>query len=108
MIRRWMAAGEQIMLWGGGSKAVAFLSFTRTEGNLNAAIDINPRKANTFLPGSGLPVLSPHQAKTRDPTRIILLNRIYRAEVEHECSHLGINAPIVALADLACADAPCG
>ena len=96
-IGAWIAAGEQIMLWGGGSKAVAFVSFTHAEGNLLAAIDINPRKSNTFLPGSGLPVLSPGQAKTCEVRMIILLNPIYRTEVERECSRLGIHASIVAL-----------
>lgn len=97
-IRGWARAGERIMLWGGGSKAVAFTSFTRTEAYVLAAIDINPRKSNTFLPGSGLPVLSPDQAKSGRPTLIVLLNSAYRAEVERECSHLDIEATIVEVA----------
>jgi Methyltransferase domain/C-methyltransferase C-terminal domain len=101
-IRRWTTAGEQIMLWGAGSKAVAFVSFTHAEGHLLAAIDINPRKSNTFLPGSGVPVLSPNQAKTCEGTIIILLNPVYRAEVARECSRLGIDASIVALGGSEC------
>ena len=96
-IHGWISTSEQIMLWGGGSKAVAFISFTKSAEHLLAAIDINPRKWKTYLPGSCLPVLSPNQAKTSELTRIILLNRAYHDEVQRECSRVGIEALIVAV-----------
>jgi Methyltransferase domain/C-methyltransferase C-terminal domain len=99
-INKWDAAGERVLLWGGGSKAVAFLSFTGTEEHLLAAIDVNPRKSNSFLPGSCLPIISPSQAKELNPTVIILLNPIYRAEVERDCRRFGMEASIIDLGNV--------
>jgi 2-polyprenyl-3-methyl-5-hydroxy-6-metoxy-1,4-benzoquinol methylase len=87
-------AGARVMLWGGGSKAVAFVSFTATAEDLVGAIDINPRKADTYLPGSGLPVRTPEQAASLDPSDIVLLNPIYLEEVERQSAAAGIRASI--------------
>ncbi len=100
--RQWAAdvsAGGRLALWGGGSKAVAFLSATAIAGRIHAAIDINPRKADTFLAGSAVPVVSPQDAGGMDISHVLLLNPVYRAEVSQMMAEHGIHAQLTAMAE---------
>lgn len=82
------------MLWGGGSKAVGFLSGIGNTASsaVKAVVDINPHKQGRFLPGSGHPVLSPEQLSVSPPDHIVLLNPVYRAEVGELLERFDINA----------------
>jgi glycosyltransferase involved in cell wall biosynthesis len=86
--------GERLILWGAGSKAVAFLGFTGAGPTVVGAIDINPRKQGTFLPASGVEVLAPETAVALSPDRIILMNGTYLGEVALHCARVGLEAPI--------------
>jgi hypothetical protein len=85
-------------IWGGGSKAVAFVSaLGGAPAGLDCAVDINPYKHGYFLPGSGVPVVGPEALRDRRPDRIVLMNPIYQREVEEELARLGIDAPVIAV-----------
>jgi len=102
--RQWAACtghAGRVALWGGGSKAVAFLSATGIAGHVAAAIDINPRKAGTYLAGSGVPVVSPDTATDLELSDIVLLNPAYKAEVDSMMRARGI-APRLHMLDNAC------
>lgn len=75
-------AGRAVFLWGGGSKAVAFISGMEGHSAIRGAIDINPHKQGTFLPGSGLPIHSPHVLKQHPDSLVIVMNPNYKGEVE--------------------------
>jgi SAM-dependent methyltransferase len=102
-INKWQVWAEQaradggVALWGGGSKAVAFLSATGLAGRMQAAIDINPRKAGTFLAGSGVPVVSPQQAADMNLAHVLLLNPVYRDEVSQTMAALGMRSTLTVL-----------
>ena len=102
-ISRWQAwaarAGldGKVALWGGGSKAVAFLSATGLTESVHAAIDINPRKAGTFLAGSGVQVVTPQQAAGMDLRHVLLLNPAYRGEVSRMMAGLYMRAKLTVL-----------
>ncbi len=100
--RQWaegVSADGGLALWGGGSKAVAFVSATGIADCTQAAIDINPRKAGTFLAGSGVPVISPEDAGGIDISHVLLLNPVYRAEVSRMMTDNGIRARLTVLAE---------
>lgn len=85
---RWMGiinacsrVGRPVFLWGGGSKAVAFLSGMREHPAIEGAIDINPHKQGTYLPGSGLPIYSHHILKQHTDALVIVMNPNYKSEV---------------------------
>ncbi len=89
---RVVSSNGKVALWGGGSKAVAFLSATGMAQSVSAAIDINPRKAGTYLAASAVPVLSPDMAARAHITDIVLLNPVYEAEVVEMMSQVGFKA----------------
>ncbi|MEC7763665.1 MAG: class I SAM-dependent methyltransferase [Pseudomonadota bacterium] len=76
-----IAAGRRPIIWGAGSKAVAFLNFTGLEDAIDCAIDINPLKRGTFLPGSGIPVFLPEDADFTTVTDVVVMNPVYANEI---------------------------
>jgi SAM-dependent methyltransferase len=72
---------EKVIIWGGGSKAVAFISLVGCEENISAVVDINPYKQGTFLPGSGLVIVSPNDLPGIKPDKVIVMNPIYSSEI---------------------------
>lgn len=69
------------MVWGSGSKAVAFLSALQLNHTVQYTVDINPRKTGSYLPGTGQQVVSPDFLIDYQPDKIILMNPLYRGEV---------------------------
>lgn len=96
-ISTWRRRRQKAVLWGGGSKAVAFLSGVGQPDAIAAAVDINPHKQGTFLPASGLPVIGPHELVSVRPEKIILMNAIYQQEVRNQLRDLGIDAELISL-----------
>jgi hypothetical protein len=100
-VRSWrerLTAGPgPVLLWGGGSKAVAFLAWTGVAAGISSVVDINPLKRGSRLPGSGLPVLAPADAADLSPARIVVMNPVYRDEVRERCATLGLEAELLAL-----------
>lgn len=75
-----------IALWGAASKAVAFAGMLGDSARLlSAAVDINPAKQGHYLPVTGLPIVSPEEAKTSGIRAAVVVNPIYLEEVEHLC-----------------------
>ncbi len=84
------------VLWGGGSKAVAFLSMLGEQAAA-AAVDIDPAKQGGFLPGSGVPIVAPQSLVALRPGLVIVMNGVYLAEIKAELARLGVRAEVEAL-----------
>jgi len=95
---RWIedlkADGRSLAFWGGASKAVGFLSITGTSGQFDYAIDINPRKAGTYLPGTPIITVTPGTAAQSPITDILVCNPIYMDEIAQMCREQGIAAAL--------------
>jgi hypothetical protein len=103
-VRRWNALisaatddGRTVALWGASSKAVAFLASVDAEDSISVAIDINPYKQDRYLPGSGLPVISPETLNTVNPDLVIVMNPIYVPEIRRTLEDLDLYPEIHAL-----------
>lgn len=104
-IARWraflQAAAEQnrpVVLWGGGSKAVAFLTSVGAGPEVAGAVDINPNKHRTFLAGTGHCILPPDDLIALDPAAVIVMNPIYTEEIGASLSEMGL-APLLVPVD---------
>lgn len=89
------AAGRRIVVWGGGSKAVSFLTTLGLADEIDAVVDINPYKQGRFMPGTGHSVIAPRALVDRRPDLVIVMNPIYREEVRAALSGLGLYPDIV-------------
>jgi SAM-dependent methyltransferase len=88
---------QEVVLWGGGSKAVAFLGQIPGSDAIQRVVDINPRKQGKYLPGGGQRVVAPEDLKRQTPSLVILLNPAYRAEVAAHLELLDVKAELITL-----------
>ncbi len=91
------AAGQTVVLWGGGSKAVSLVTTLGLGLEIAAVVDINPYKQGKFLPGTGHPVIAPEDLGAHDPDLVIVMNPLYREEIALHLDRLGIRAEVTAL-----------
>ena len=90
-------AGAAVVLWGIGSKGVTFLNVLPDPAVITAAIDINPRKQNQFVPGTGHRIDAPGALRGVKPDAVLVSNSIYREEIESELRTLGIKADLLSI-----------
>ena len=91
--------GECIVLWGGGSKGVSFLTTLDISDEIRYVVDINPRKANTFIAGSGQEIVGPDALVGIRPNRVIIMNPIYRDEITTTLHNLNLYPTIETIVD---------
>lgn len=86
--------GRRVVLWGGGSKAVAFLTTLGIQDEIGYAVDINPHKHGTYLAGTGQEIVVPSFLKEYQPDTIIVMNAIYCNEIQQELAGMGLSPEI--------------
>jgi 2-polyprenyl-3-methyl-5-hydroxy-6-metoxy-1,4-benzoquinol methylase len=82
MLRTMHRGGRRVVLWGGGSKAVAFLTTLGIRDEVDYVVDINPHKHGTYVAGSGHAIVAPRLMCERAPDVVIIMNPIYRQEIQ--------------------------
>lgn len=80
-LHEWAAAGQRTVLWGSGSKAVAFLTTLDVHDQIEHVVDINPYRVGKFLPGSGQKIVEPAFLRDYRPDNVVIMNPIYRREI---------------------------
>jgi SAM-dependent methyltransferase len=92
-------SGGTAVLWGGGSKAVAFLSFLNGPDSVVAVVDVNPNKQGTYLAGQGLPILAPYDLIELKPDVVIIMNPIYLEEIRESLKSIGLSPRVKTVLD---------
>jgi SAM-dependent methyltransferase len=92
-----VARGRRVVLWGSGSKAVAFLTTVRPGDGIEHVVDINPHRHGHFMPGTGQRIVSPETLPTLRPDDVIVMNPVYAPEIREQLERLGVSAEVVAL-----------
>lgn len=88
-------AGRRAVVWGAGSKGVTFLNMLAAGAEIEYVVDINPRKHGMYVAGSGQQIVPPAAMRDYCPDVIVLMNPIYRQEVENTARGLGLKAEIM-------------
>jgi SAM-dependent methyltransferase len=98
-IARWRElfdSRDRVALWGGSSKAVAFLTAVGAEGEI-AVVDINPYRQGAFLPGAARRVLAPDELPAASPDLVLAMNPAYIREIAAELERLGVGCELAAV-----------
>lgn len=90
--------GRRVTIWGAGSKAVAFLTTLDLKDEIEYVVDINPRKHGTYLAGSGQQTVAPGFLLEYRPDFVIVMNPVYRQEIERELRRMGVTAQLTTVA----------
>lgn len=96
-VQRRHDAGKRVAIWGGGSKAIGFLSTTGLTREVAQVVDINPHKQGKHLPGTGHEVIGPEALKAAPPDAVIVMNPIYLPEIGAQLRGMGLTPELVAV-----------
>ena len=96
-LRGFATDGRRVAIWGAGSKGVTFLNTVDTDGAVDVAIDINPRKHGMFIAGSGQRIVSPDELPDLHPDVVIVMNPNYLDEVRTALVEIGSSADVLAV-----------
>ena len=88
---------RRTVLWGGGSKGVAFLTTLGISDEIAYAVDINPFKQGTYMAGTGQKIVSPEFLREYKPDTVIIMNPVYRDEIQKEFAGMGLNPEIITI-----------
>ena len=96
-IRRLTQDGQKTVIWGSGSKAVAFLTTLKLNDEIEYLVDINPYRHGKFIPGTGHEIVAPKFLKQYKPQKIIVMNPVYCNEIQQELDDLNVKAELFAV-----------
>lgn len=91
------AAGETVVLWGSGSKAVSFLTTLNVGDKIDYVTDINPYRHNHYMPITAQRIVPPNELVSIKPDLVIVMNRVYEDEIRADLSALGLSPRIKSL-----------
>lgn len=94
-IKRTISENKKIVLWGGGSKAVSFLTTLNITEEIQYAVDINPFKKNTYIAGTGQQIVNPEFLKLYNPDQVVVMNPIYIPEIKNELANMNLYPEII-------------
>ncbi len=96
-IRQIIADGQKAVIWGSGSKGVAFLTTLELMDQIKYVVDINPYKQGKYMPGTGQKIVSPQFLTRYRPDKIVVMNPVYCDEIQRDLERLGIEADLLAV-----------
>ncbi len=89
--------GQRAVIWGSGSKAVAYLTTLDISGEIEYVVDINPYKHGMYLAGTGHRIVAPTFLKEYRPDVVIVMNPIYCDEIRCDLDKMGVAAELIAV-----------
>ncbi len=87
--------GQRAVLWGSGSKGVAFLNKLAVTDEIGYVVDINPNKFGTYMAGTGHEIVGPSFLQEFQPDTVIIMNPIYEPEIAAQLAELGLEPRIM-------------
>jgi SAM-dependent methyltransferase len=85
------------VIWGAGSKGVAALTTLGIGDKIGYAVDINPYRQGTYMAGTGHEIVAPEFLKKYKPDVVIIMNGIYRQEIEQDLKKMGLAPRVLTL-----------
>ncbi len=94
-LEQWHKEGQKVVVWGSGSKCVAFLTTLDTIDYIQYVVDINPHRHGKFIPGVGKEIMPPEFLKEYQPDQVIVMNSIYCDEIGQMLDEMGVTTNLL-------------
>ena len=86
-----VAKHKNLAIWGAGAKGSTFLNLVdKGATKVKCVIDINPKKQNRFIGGTGHPIISPLDISNRGIDTAIVMNVNYLSEIKSAADPLNV------------------
>jgi SAM-dependent methyltransferase len=86
---------KRAIVWGSGSKCVAFMTTLGVEDEIEFVVDINPHRHGKFVPGVGKQIMAPEFLTQYKPDIVIVMNPAYSNEIKHTLDGMEIAAKLI-------------
>ena len=86
---------KRTIIWGSGSKCVAFMTTLGVKDEVEFIVDINPYRHGKFIPGVGKQIVSPEFLKQYKPDTVIVMNPVYCNEIRQKLETMGLTAELI-------------
>ena len=96
-LSRFREEGKKVVVWGGGSKSVGFLTQFGDLGVIEHVVDINPHMTGNYIPGIGIQYVAPDFLETYSPDVVIVMNSVYMEEIQRSLSERGLHPEMLGL-----------
>ena len=96
-LERATANGRRAVIWGSGSKGVAYLTTLGIHDEIRYTVDINPYKQGMYMAGTGQLIVAPEFLKEYRPDVVVVMNPIYLDEIRRDLEAMDIDAELVAV-----------
>ena len=90
-----LGRGHRAIVWGSGSKGVAFLTSLGLGDAIEYVVDINPHRQGTFMATTGHRIVGPDALREAPPDLVIVMNPVYRDEIAAEVERQGLQAEVI-------------
>ena len=90
-------ARKKVVIWGSGSKGVAFLTAVGMAAQIEYVVDINPHRQGKFMAGTGQEIVAPEFLENYRPDVAIAMNAVYRGEIQTELDRMGLTTQLLAV-----------
>ncbi|MBI2951821.1 methyltransferase domain-containing protein [bacterium] len=95
VLRQIRQEGRRAVLWGSGSKGVAFLTTLGVRDEVAYVVDINPYRKGTYMAGTGQEIVSPCFLREYRPDVVIAMNPMYREEILWDLRQMGLSPEVI-------------
>jgi hypothetical protein len=86
---------KRAVVWGSGSKCVAFMTTLGVKDEIEYIVDINPHRHGKFIPGVGKHIVAPEFLKAYKPDTVIVMNPVYCNEIKQMLESLNVEAELI-------------
>jgi hypothetical protein len=94
-LRTLLDNGRTVAVWGAGSKGMSFLNMVPGGDRIAHVVDLNPRKHERFVPGTGQEIRSPESLRGSGADVVLAMNRVYEDEIRRALEDLGVRAEVL-------------
>ncbi len=89
------AEGKRTVIWGSGSKCVAFMTTLGIRDEIEYIVDINPHRHGKFIPGAAKKIMPPEFLKEHKPDCVIIMNSIYSCEIKQRLDEMCVKTEVI-------------
>jgi len=96
-LQKYKQENKKVVVWGGGSKSVGFLTNLDAEKAIGNVVDINPFMQGNYIPGIGIRYIGPETLKEIKPDVVIIMNSVYIEEIKKSLHQMGLYPELIGL-----------
>jgi len=96
-LRQFHAEGKRVVVWGSGSKCVAFLTTLNVGKEIEYVVDINPYREGKYIPGAAKRIMSPNFVKIYDPDYVLVMNAAYCNEIQQALDDMEVSTKVLTI-----------